>query len=86
MDARTYLLGLPVSVTVNDDGTVRIEVYLEDVSEGIRDEAGAQYGDEDSVAALTMEQCDADAATFEQTLTIAQLVSWKRDRITVAWS
>jgi len=87
-EGRTYLLGLPVTVTVHDDGTVDVMVYLEDGSEAIRDEAGVQYGDEDSVAALTMETVEADAVLFEQTYAAEKTEPIGRsvDRLTVDWS
>lgn len=93
-EGRTYLLGLPVSVTMHDDGTVEVQVHLEDASEAIRDEAGVQYGDEDSVAALTMETVEDDAVTFEQAHRTANDVRedtmgnllGSPSHITVSWS
>ena len=37
MSGRTYTIGLPVSVTVNDDGSLLVEVHLEDMGVSILD-------------------------------------------------
>lgn len=59
---RTYLVGMPVSITVHDDGTVTAAVHVEDIVEDISD-----YDDENAPPA---EQILADAATAGRAATL----------------
>jgi hypothetical protein len=58
MDSRTYVVGLPVSVTVREDGLVTWEVAVDETVDGMRDSWGEYTSDEH----------DADTAAVEAVL------------------
>ena len=60
--SRSYLVGLPVTITVHDDGTVTATVHTEDIVEAVSD-----YDDDNAPDGATIL---ADAATAGQTMTL----------------
>lgn len=58
-DSRSYVMGLPVTVVVHPDGFVTVEVDLDELAEGIREE-------ESNLDGATPEQVEEDAKLAEQ--------------------
>lgn len=65
MTERSYVVGLPVSITVKDDGWVQVECDLSEAGQSIRKDSWGQVGDE-ADRMPTEEQLIADADTVDR--------------------
>lgn len=67
---RTYVVGLPVMVTVHDDGTVTYDIDTSEATDGPR-EFDSSYmvmtDDDDNTIEMTDEILDADRERIEET-------------------
>lgn len=55
---RHYLIGLPVLVTVDDDGSVTYDLYHEDADSAVLEEYG--YGEDQDIVLPDVERIKAD--------------------------
>ncbi len=62
MSDRTYWVGLPVGITVREDGGVSVEIDMSEASSAIMEDAGNEYG---SAPSVTENQALRDSAIVD---------------------